>query len=204
MSFTSTAPRRGARWTWSAETAGPGSSWTPATGFRGRRRPGGLHRRVSKRHREGPIPRGGDGRKRSGGVWRLSCARLPAAGTGPFRTRRWTPCASCGGCGGALLQGAPIIRLGGDWPEADLAGFCLDSVRHSAGIGRDLGSLDSDYQSATRLLGLGQSALWDHRSGAGASGQQEQRLTEETWSMQIFPAIDLRGGPGGPPVSGRL
>jgi len=35
-------------------------------------------------------------RKRSGGVWRLSCARLPAAGTGPFRTRRWTPCASCG------------------------------------------------------------------------------------------------------------
>ena len=24
MSFTSTAPRRGARWTWSAETAGPG------------------------------------------------------------------------------------------------------------------------------------------------------------------------------------
>lgn len=28
-------------------------------------------------------------RKRSGGVWRLSCARLPAAGTGPFRTRRW-------------------------------------------------------------------------------------------------------------------
>ena len=35
MSFTSTAPRRGGRWTWSAETAGPGSSWTPATGFRG-------------------------------------------------------------------------------------------------------------------------------------------------------------------------
>ena len=49
------------------------------------------------------------------------------------------------------------------------------------------GILDSDYQSATRLFGLGQSALWDHRSGAGASGQQEQRLTEETWSMQIFP-----------------
>ena len=24
MSFTSTAPRRGGRWTWSAETAGPG------------------------------------------------------------------------------------------------------------------------------------------------------------------------------------
>ena len=25
-----------------------------------------------------------------------TAARLPAAGTGPFRTRRWTPCASCG------------------------------------------------------------------------------------------------------------
>ena len=55
MSFTSTAPRRGGRWTWSAETAGPGSSWTPATGFRGRRRPAATPAAFQSVIGEGPI-----------------------------------------------------------------------------------------------------------------------------------------------------